>query len=83
MSSDDARDAIAEAGGLFTLADLARRWEVSGSRVGQLAAHRDFPAPIVSGDGGGVGTRLYLGCEAEAFRGAVRGPGRRPNTPAL
>jgi hypothetical protein len=78
--SGDVRDAIARAGGLFTLADLARRWGISIARVGQLAAHPDFPEPIVTGDGDPRGKRLYVGEEAEAFRAAPRGNPRRRNT---
>jgi hypothetical protein len=75
MSGDAARDAIARAGGLFTLADLARRWGVTQQRVSQLAARDDFPAPIVTGETGA--TRVYLGVEVDAWRAAPRWPDPR------
>ena len=68
---------IQAAGGLYTLADLARHWGVSPQRVSELAGHPSFPEPIMTG-GDGTGTAVYVGSEAEAFRQAERRPGRPP-----
>jgi hypothetical protein len=43
---DALRRAIREAGGLVTLADIARVWAVSTQRAHQIAAEPGFPEPI-------------------------------------
>jgi hypothetical protein len=65
---------IEEAGGLHSVADLAKRWGVSRARAHELTLSADFPDPLVY-----VGkSALYLGNEADAYRATVRPAGRPP-----
>lgn len=70
----DLRRAIEEAGGLHTVADIARRWGVSKARVNELAQRPDFPAPLFR-----MGrSAVYVGNEVDAWRAIERRPGRPP-----
>lgn len=74
--SEEARAAIAAAGGLVGLADLAKRWGVGKSRVTVLSKREDFPTPVgMLGGNQGV----YLVDECDAFRARMGGPGRPAN----
>lgn len=65
------RAAIEGAGGLASLAGLARKWGVTKQRAAVLAKHPEFPAPIpVEGS-----NPVYLVDEANAFRASPRPPG--------
>lgn len=37
---------IEKVGGLVTLSEMARRWEVSRQRAAQLSLEEDFPKPV-------------------------------------
>jgi hypothetical protein len=61
---DALREAVATAGGLVTLGDLARGWGISSSRAHQLSHLKDFPAPLtVNGR-----VALYIRGETDAYR---------------
>lgn len=49
-----AREAIEQAGGLASQADLAQQLGVSRQRVGQLTRQPGFPAPVGTVHGGSV-----------------------------
>lgn len=67
-------DAINAADGLHTVADLARRWEISKARADELSKRADFPTPIFR-----VGrSALYVGAEVDEWRALERRPGRPP-----
>jgi len=52
-----ARDAIAQAGGLHSIADLADRWGMTPQWVRQLVRRDGFPAPVLTAGG----RELWLG----------------------
>jgi hypothetical protein len=56
-----ARDAIAQAGGLHSIADLADRWGMTPQWVRQLVRRDGFPAPVLTAGG----RELWLGDEAD------------------
>jgi predicted DNA-binding transcriptional regulator AlpA len=43
---EDLRRSIADAGGLWTRAGLAKRWGFTRQHVGTLTLREDFPSPI-------------------------------------
>lgn len=55
---------IQRIGGLAAASDLARRWGISRSRVGQLIAEPDFPKPVIHVGG----LAVYAVREADAWR---------------
>jgi len=57
----NARDAIDQAGGLHTIADLADRWGISTVWARQLVRRDGFPAPVLTAGG----RELWLGDEAD------------------
>lgn len=57
-----ARDAIADAGGLHNIADLADRWGITPQWVRQLVRRDWFPPPVMTAGG----RELWLGDEADA-----------------
>lgn len=67
------RETIERAGGLATVGDLERLWNVSKTRVHQIVNHPAFPEPLAR-----VGqAKVWLVSEAEAFRhDEERRPGR-------
>ncbi len=70
--SKELRAYITQAGGLHTLAALAKRWGVSRQRAKELEQHPDFPTPVLV-----IGrSKLYAGHEADAWRAMERPPGR-------
>ncbi len=77
MTPQRLREPLDEQGGVATLADLARAWGVSKTRVHELARHPGFPPPLLM-----VGRiAVYLRSEADDFRNTERPPGppRRPS----
>jgi predicted DNA-binding transcriptional regulator AlpA len=57
-------ESIADAGGLVTISDLSRRWEMSKSDVHKRADRRDFPEPVQR-----VGrSRVWLLAECENWK---------------
>jgi hypothetical protein len=72
------RAAIDRAGGLATLGDLARRWNVSRVRAHEIAQHPDFPEPVATISDGT--TALYAIAEADKWRNTPRRPGPRPKS---
>jgi hypothetical protein len=70
--SDELRQLIADAGGLQSIADLAKRWDVSRQRVKELTEYPTFPKPVLT-----VGrSALYAGRECDAWRKLERPTGR-------
>jgi hypothetical protein len=70
--SDELRKLIAEAGGLCTGSDLAKRWKVSRQRVEEMMRSEDFPKPVLT-----IGrSNLYAGHECDVWRELDRKPGR-------
>lgn len=67
--SQEARRAVARAGGMVTLTDMAGRWGLHRSRLHQLA-ERDasFPAPMYEGRK----IKLYLADELQDWHEARR-----------
>lgn len=61
-----ARSAIAQAGGLCSVADLGRRWGISRQGARLVTRKPGFPEPILTE--GCV--ELWLADEADAFRAA-------------
>jgi hypothetical protein len=63
---------IEDAGGLHSVADLAKRWGVTRARAHEMTGQRGFPEPLIY-----VGrSPLYLGEEVDVWRGQIRRPGR-------
>jgi len=56
-----ARDAIVQAGGLHSIADLADRWGITPQWARQLVRRDGFPAPVLTAGG----RELWLGDEAD------------------
>jgi predicted DNA-binding transcriptional regulator AlpA len=64
--------AITDAGGVLTVADIARRWRISKARADELSKRPDFPKPLMR-----IGrSALYVGTEIDAWRATPRRPGR-------
>lgn len=68
MSTPDLRTQINRAGGLYTRAGLAKRYDVSQQYMGKVVRSDDFPEPIEVDDGLGRTGPLWLGAEADAHR---------------
>lgn len=63
---------VANAGGLLTVADIARRWGVESPTVREAVQHPTFPAPAVT-----IGrSDLWLAPEVDQWRATPRKPGR-------
>jgi hypothetical protein len=70
---------IEQIGGIVSLMDLAREWDVSKTRVHQMSRHTDFPAPVAEvASGSQRALKLYSRAQAEAWRAVKRKPGPRP-----
>ena len=63
---NDVRSAVVAAGGLCSIADLARRWGVSPQRARVLVRKPGFPEPILSE--GNI--ELWPADEADAWKAA-------------
>lgn len=61
---DRLRAAIERAGGLVTLADLAREWNVSTQRAHQIAETDAFPEPVATVGG----RKLWAMTQLEGWR---------------
>lgn len=60
----DLRRMVADAGGLYSRAGLARRWNLSRTAVGNMTVESSFPSPVYVD-----GTKeVWLACEADAWR---------------
>lgn len=68
---------VSNAGGLLTVADIARRWGVGPQTVREAVQHPTFPAPAVT-----IGrSDLWLAPEIDQWRATPRKVGRPRKTP--
>jgi hypothetical protein len=74
VQAGEARRAIRRAGGLASASDLARRWGLSPTRVGQLADQDGFPEPVGHVAGG---RPVWAVNEADAWRARRQAAARR------
>lgn len=65
---EQVRADLALLGGLATVADLAKRWDVTVQRAWNMSKQAGFPAPLETIGG----TKLYVVAEAEAYRNRDR-----------
>lgn len=65
MAAIALRQAVGDAGGLASLAQLARRYGIARSSMGAIARERDFPLPIWRDDNDF--RRVYAIGEVDAF----------------
>lgn len=69
-------NALDREGGLLNAADIARRYNTSRERAGQLTRHPDFPQPVARAGK----SDLWLASEVDRFRATPRQPGRPAKT---
>lgn len=69
----DLREAIESAGGLLTVTEIGRRYDVSTARASEMAQRDDFPRPVAY-----IGSRpVWAAVDVDAWRAAPRRPGPR------
>jgi predicted DNA-binding transcriptional regulator AlpA len=64
-------DAIAQAGGLLSVSDIARRRDISRQAAHTFTKRDDFPRPVKDGR-----PQVWLAAEVDAFFATPRPPGR-------